>query len=446
MTAVFLMALMVASGLASAQSSAGTTFTVTNTNDAGAGSLRQAITDANANANAPAQDTIAFNIPDTSCNAIFKVCTISPTSELPHITEPVTIDGYTQRPCSTNAAPCSHPNTKEQGTDADLLVQLSGASAGNAFGLFVSENTSNVVIRGLVLNGFGSSGIFVSGADNKVEGNFIGTNFAGSAATPNGISGVVINSRADRITIGGTDADDGTEDGVVEARNLISGNDDSGVEVSGSGPVGIKVQGNLIGTQKDGSQALGNQGHGVFARSIKDSGYSIGGKEAGAGNVIAHNGLDGVVPFLGTGVSILGNSIFSNGSTANDLGIDLGSNGVTPNDNKDADDGDNRLQNFPELNSATTSGSTSTITGTLNSRPRKTFTIQFFSNPTADTSGNGEGKTFLGEIQVKTSRKGNKNFSAPVSAPPIGENVITATATNKSTGDTSEFSNAVPIS
>src|SRR5438128_4636881 len=98
------------------KSHASTTFTVTNTGDnggvdpapgAGTGTLRQAIIDANNN---PGLDMIAFNIPDTdpNCNATTKVCTIAPASTLPPITGPVTIDGYTQRPCASSAAPCSH--------------------------------------------------------------------------------------------------------------------------------------------------------------------------------------------------------------------------------------------------------------------------------------------------------------------------------------------------
>ena len=74
------------------ESLAQTTFTVTNTNDAGSGSFRQAILDANstANLNASTPDIINFNISGTGS------FTISPTSALPFITDPVIIDGYSQ--------------------------------------------------------------------------------------------------------------------------------------------------------------------------------------------------------------------------------------------------------------------------------------------------------------------------------------------------------------
>jgi hypothetical protein len=51
-----------------------------------------------------------------------------------------------------------------------------------------------------------------------------------------------------------------------------------------------------------------------------------------------------------------------------------------PNDPKDPDTGANRLQNFPVLASATTSGNETTVKGKLNSRPERKFTVQFFSN------------------------------------------------------------------
>src|SRR5581483_11026436 len=93
------------------------TFTVTNTNDSGAGSLRQALLDANA---APGLDTIAFNIPGTGVHTI-----TTPTTDLPDITSPVLIDGYTQ--------PGSTPNTNalNAGINAVLQIELAITSGGD---------------------------------------------------------------------------------------------------------------------------------------------------------------------------------------------------------------------------------------------------------------------------------------------------------------------------
>jgi hypothetical protein len=119
--------------------------------------LRAAIQEANATSGA---DTIGFNILSTAsdCNATTKVCTITPASVLPPVTERVTIDGYTQ--------PGASPNTKAVGNDAALKIQLNGTSVGGV-GLKI-QDASNSVIKGLVVNRF-AEGITVggdSGANN----------------------------------------------------------------------------------------------------------------------------------------------------------------------------------------------------------------------------------------------------------------------------------------
>lgn len=77
-----------------AQASPDVTITVTSTADSGVGTcdgtectLREAIAAANANAGA---DTVAFNIAGAGPH------TISPSTELPTISDPVTIDGTTE--------------------------------------------------------------------------------------------------------------------------------------------------------------------------------------------------------------------------------------------------------------------------------------------------------------------------------------------------------------
>ena len=147
--------------------------------------------------------------------------------------------------------------------------------------------------------------------------------------------------------------------------------------------------------------------------------------------------LDDCFRLLGTD-SILRNSIADN----EDLGIDLGSaefgDGVTPNDPKDSDTGANGLQNFPVMTSVAPTRGQTTIEGKLNSKPDRTFTIQFFSNPVG-----GEGKKFVGQKSVTTNSNGNVSFEfQPAQAVPTGQ-TVTATATN-SGGNTSEFSAPEP--
>ena len=105
-------------------------FSVTNTNDSGSGSLRQAILDANAN---PGADTITFAIGATGSQQI-----IQPISALPTITDPVTVDGWSQGGAGYSGPP---------------LIDLNGALAGNStVGLNITAGSSTV--RGLVINGF----------------------------------------------------------------------------------------------------------------------------------------------------------------------------------------------------------------------------------------------------------------------------------------------------
>ena len=66
---------------------------------------------------------------------------------------------------------------------------------------------------------------------------------------------------------------------------------------------------------------------------------------AGSRNTIAFNRTDGVYVESGTSNGIRGNSIFSNTG----LGIDLGPDGVTPNDTGENDTGGKNPQNFPVL-------------------------------------------------------------------------------------------------
>ena len=126
------------------------------------------------------------------------------------------------------------------------------------------------------------------------------------------------------------------------------------------------------------------------------------------------------------------------------MGIDLGNNGVTPNDAGDADTGANHLQNFPVLTSATTGGSQLTVQGTLNSTANTSFRIEVFASSTADGSGYGEGQRYLGSFNVTTDGSGNVSFYSSVLLLSVaaGEK-ISATATNLTTNDTSEFAQCI---
>jgi hypothetical protein len=452
------------------------TFTVTNTNDSGPGSLRQAILDGNAN---PGADNINFKI------AVPGVQTISLLSPLPIITDPVNIDGYTQ--------PGSSPNTLADGDNAVLLIELNGASAGwsagRSCGLRIWAGGSKV--RGLVINRFADGdGIeMYDGGGNVIEGNFIGTdpsatarlgNFWGviclspgniiGGTTPqsrniisgNDASGVLMftSSSTGNLVQGnfiGTDrngsADLGNSNVGVEvyegidntiggatasACNVISGNDAAGILIY-STFIGNTVEGNFIGTASDGTGPLGNSLDGVYIVQSDGNriGLTLGG--AGLGNTIAYNGSNGVCVNGCSRNSILGNSIFAN----NRLGIDLGYDGVTANDPCDTDVGSNNLQNFPQLTLVWSGGGASTIQVKLNSTAGTTFRIEFFSSPTCNPKGFGEGRTLIAAAMVTTDSlcRADFNFYVGPGVVPPGYSV-TATLTDPA-GNTSEFSNCV---
>src|ERR1051325_1070262 len=251
---VFVSFVLVCFGVLTAQA---TTFIVTNTNDGGAGSLRQAILNANANAGA---EVIAFNIAGAG------VKTISPTSALPTITDPVTIDGYSQ--------PGASANTLANGDNAILLIEINGTNSGGADGLSITAGSC--IIQGLVINGFANthnynaSGIIVTlKGGNVIAGNFLGTNSNGTAKSPNA-EGVYIIGSPNNL-IGGT---------TPAARNVISGNTQVGVLIENAGASGNLVHGNFIGTDRNGTAALGNGSDGVDIAGVGTSvaGGQIGGR------------------------------------------------------------------------------------------------------------------------------------------------------------------------
>ena len=255
---------------------------------------------------------------------------------------------------------------------------------------------------------------FVIGSEAiAIQGNLIGTDATGTKPLGNTRAGVNIGGPAS-VTVGGT---------VAGAGNVISGNLDDGLNFSGC--AGLVVQGNYIGTDITGTKPLGNGGDGIQA---SQEGIIIGGTMAGAGNIIANNGLTNVFDHSGVvinsrNVGVVSDSIYNNYN----LGIQL--NG-----------GANDIQAAPVLTSAVSMNTTSTISGTLTSLPG-TYTLQFFSTPGLDHSGNAEGETFLGTASV-TVAGSQTSFTLGIPSGFTPGTLISATATNAS-NNTSQFSKPV---
>jgi CSLREA domain-containing protein len=347
------------------------TLTVNSRADPGTGgcnstqcTLREAINPSNG---LPTTDTIEFAIPDDPTVPGIEVKTISPTSQLPTITDNVTIDGYTQQGAVENSATTNANN-------AVLTVEIRGSSAPQtADGLVVSgAGAANTTITGLVINRFGDDGLSINAPAAKVVGNFIGANAEGDEDFGNGGNGVrllsgqnVVGRRddatqnvisgngangisvegADNIIANnhiGTDADaaedlgnslsgvfvDNVPDTLVGGSsrdgslNIISGNDRHGVEVSNVGAEGARIVGNFIGLDRNGGgfSNVGNSQDGVRVSSTPN--VEIGDAVTGGGNAISDNGRHGVeiVGTSSTNNVVLGNVIGTNKNGASDFG------------------------------------------------------------------------------------------------------------------------------
>lgn len=144
-----------------------------------------------------------------------------------------------------------------------------------------------------VISGNLGHGVFMAGnetTNNRVEGNFIGTDPSGTQGVANRLSGVFVSDGCVENVVGGSS---------VGARNIISGNVQAGVLLSGLGALRNRVEGNYIGTDITGTVALGNAQGGV-ALVGATSANIIGGTPE-ARNIISGNGLDGIaIGGLGT--------------------------------------------------------------------------------------------------------------------------------------------------
>ncbi|MEX1195093.1 MAG: hypothetical protein WD904_04800 [Dehalococcoidia bacterium] len=136
------------------------------------------------------------------------------------------------------------------GTNADgtiAMYNFYGITADATSGLHIG-GTSGVTPGGPctgdcnLISG-NEEGVFL-GTDAVLEGNFIGTNAAGTSALPN-VAGVKLNPNQTHALVGGT---------APGAGNLISGNSEFGIYSEQA----LTIQGNRIGTNAAGTGAVPN--------------------------------------------------------------------------------------------------------------------------------------------------------------------------------------------
>jgi PKD repeat protein len=358
------------------------------------------------------------------------------------------------------------------------------------------QNTIGKPGAGNVIAANGLSGIKIDSTrstNNRIQANFIGVDPSG------GITGILLGNggygidltRAPGTLIGGLGAGEGNlignsaldgilvstpdlqlHDGVRIEGNFVGtgpdgaadsplGNDEAGIHVVGwripDGQHGdVQITGNTIAANGTDAIGIGFSSHVVVRRNvihsfgngvlvIDASDTTVGGAP-GDGNVIEDVGISGVGVVDSDRVAVLGNSIRRSGRLGIDLAV-LNERGVTPNDYPgDPDDGANGFQNFPELASATVSGSGLRVEGELRSSRLTDFRVEFFANTACSPSGYGEGETFLGATTVRTDGVELAGISTQLQlAGPVSPGAfVTATATDPQ-GNTSEFSSCVKV-
>ncbi|TSC97995.1 MAG: parallel beta-helix repeat protein, partial [Parcubacteria group bacterium Greene1014_20] len=350
--------------------------------------LRAAIVETNALAGA---DTINFNAPPNAGNN----AEIIPGSDLPTLTGgSLTIDGFTQ--------PLSIANTNATGAlNAVHTIKVNGGGLRRLFNIASDFNT----IRGISIEQALEDGILITGNKNHIIGCDIFNN-GNVGASDFGVE-VIFSS-----SVGNTGSNFiGFDPAFLPAneaqRNAIHFNRNGGIRVSGDGNFGgTKIFGNLIGHVPLTLDPVGN-GNGGPGVTINGSGHSVGSSGTNIpdiqSNNIAFNGDTNRnhscdVGENGAGIAVTtggANIFFFNFIFRNcGLGIDLGANGVTPNDVGDADVGANDLVNFPVITSITNTqiqGTTDFASGGV---------VQIYRNTAGDPSGNGEGEFFVANFNV----------------------------------------------
>ncbi len=380
--------------------------------------LREAINRANAQAG---ENQILFAINGNGPHEIVLG------SALPVITEELVIDGYLiQSGASANAA--------EVGSDAAIMINLDASEQPNIFRICSS---GRVEIRGLALGSANGAAIATKTNDATcnvtgplvIRGTFFGLNPDGSP-NANQTALLITDSVA---TIGG---------GALADRNLFANSSGVAVKLAGNGSNGSTVVNNLFGIGIDG---ITNAGNAATALELLDVANVTVAAEPSEANKFRFNQRGIVIK----GTSSIGNRVFANEfSDHAGMAIDLSANGtdtdgITGNDIDDTDNGPNRLQNFPDLLSATATASTITINGFLDvGNLVSSSTLTFYESASCNNADDREGEIILDSLLVNTSTA-QQEFSVTLNIPPApGTRFFTATATGFQ-GQTSEFSNCL---
>lgn len=162
-------------------------------------------------------------------------------------------------------------------------------AAGNRIG-GPGEGQGNVISGNVV-------GIEVRGRGTVIQGNLIGVDPSGTKALGNEFEGIWITPLGRENVIGGARPGEG---------NVISGNELFGVSIDGA--VGNVMQGNLIGLDRTGTQALGNQ-YGITIQAGATRNV-VGGEKAEERNVISASNTGVLLRDPGTADNVVRGNYF----------------------------------------------------------------------------------------------------------------------------------------
>ncbi len=448
----------------SAVAQAAPVFTVTTTVDGNDGScgntcsLRDAIIAANdSGATAAAPATINFDIPGTG------VQTISPVTPLPAITAPVTIDATTEPGYTAGSSPL----VVVDGSSLVSSTVSAGTFSGDGGGTSLVESASSSCPAGSVVTGLqasqeGTRGQQIGGNAGYVSQVAVICTATGGTVTDGSTIGdgtavtiTPLNCPSGEVALGISGHNGNIVDGIGIRCGSVGGTPSDGPSVWDGGggalqgpfdcPVGSQMTG-LTGTYAeyyglpdvlsltpvctptgDGLDidAGGTTVRGLGITDFAGNGITVSGAEGnviGPGNTISGNSGDGV-DVSGDGTQITGNSISGNAT-----GI-VTDGSVAP----------------PVLSaSSPDAGATTALNGTVAGAAGSQVAVEFFASATCDTSGSGEGATYLGSTTTTIGSDGSATVSVASGLPTAGE-VITATATttlpDEANPSTSEFSN-----
>ena len=384
------------------------TFTVNSTAPGSTGSCAATCTlqDAlNAATTSPVIDTIAFNIAGAGPHEFNFPAVVA---------NSIILDGYTQ--------PGSTLNGLAQGTNANLKIRFFKR-------LEFTPPALGSTVRGVEfinLDAPGTGSFSILNAANRLR--VLGCKFAGRNTAI---------SSFNEIQVGSFSSLD--RNAFFSQRNIVlSAGIIAGFNVSASNSV---ILNNIFGRSEDLASVVPI---GDAIQIIAGNNIQIGGVGAGEGNVFSGATVNGAVFFSGgsTGVRIRGNRFTGNTPRP----IAFITTFPVPNDLDDVDTGPNGLQNFPVLtavNNLRPNGYTR-IAGTLDrpaSAGSRIYDIDFYLSASCHSSGRGEGDAFFRTFAFTSTGPTDESFSSLSfgSALPSGS-VVTAIATERATGNSSEFS------